>query len=297
MSGSAVVLVTGADGQLGRAMLEAGNYREGVDIVECSHDRLDVTDMWEVARLFRLHRPAFVVNCAAWTDVDGAEDDPARATMVNAIGAVNVARVALDAGVRMVQVSTDYVFDGRDRPYTPADTPWPLGVYGASKLAGEHLVLATLEKMAVVVRTSWVYGHGGSPSFPEKALEWAKRKDRHDEPKVVRMDDSQRSVPTFASDLAGALLDLLSDEGWEPWAGRTIHVVGGGGSATRFEWAREVYREATWMTVTLEAAAPGEYREMERARRPSSSVLASDIQLPDWRASTRRFVDELRRFR
>jgi dTDP-4-dehydrorhamnose reductase len=274
------VMVTGAGGQLGRAVVGECARRD-VECVSFVRQVANVADLWSVARAVNEHSPDVVLNCAAYTDVDGAEGNVVGAMAVNAVGAANVARALAGVpGARMVHVSTDYVFDGRKRSYTPDDVPHPLGMYGASKLAGEHLVLATLRHRATVVRTSWLYGLGGSLSFPEKALRWAEGKS------VVRMDPFQRSVPTCAQDLAKVLVDMvdLAQRG-------VVHVVGGGGGTTRAEWARVVY-EAAGVDVAVEPAQPGEFA-YEVAERPACSVMKSDVELPDWRESTRRFVEGL----
>jgi dTDP-4-dehydrorhamnose reductase len=173
--------------------------------------------------------PDAIVNCAAWTDVDGCEGDPARARLVNADGAANVARAARDAVV--VQISTDYVFDGRaDRAYTEKDATNPLSEYGRSKLLGEKNVL-WIAARAAVVRSAWLYG-AGTANFVAAILRAARTRERLD---VV---DDQVGSPTSTPDLARALVALV-----ESGATGVLHGVNAG-QCSRYEFARAIFEEA-----------------------------------------------------
>jgi dTDP-4-dehydrorhamnose reductase len=175
------LLVTGAAGMLGRdVMLAAGNA--GHDLVGYGRAELDITDAGALDKKLDLERPDVVINCAAWTDVDGAESDEQAAFAVNGTGAGNVAAAAAKVGASVVQVSSDYVFDGaKGAPYVESDQPAPLSAYGRTKLAGEEATVAA-NKRHFVVRSAWLYGIGGA-NFVETMLRLA---GDHGEVLVVR---------------------------------------------------------------------------------------------------------------
>ncbi len=210
------VLVTGARGMLGSDLCEAlaGEHEvRGVDIED-----FDVTEPAAVAEALGAARPEVVVHCAAWTDVDGCERDPARAFLHNGWGTWNVARAAAEVGATLVYVSTDFVFDGaKGEPYTEFDSPNPLSVYGASKLAGEEAVRSLVGRH-YVVRSAWLFGARGR-NFVRAILET--EADREE----VRVVADQFGSPTYTRDLAEGLAEVVL-------AGRvvpgTYHLVNSG---------------------------------------------------------------------
>ncbi|HEY3805821.1 MAG TPA: dTDP-4-dehydrorhamnose reductase [Kofleriaceae bacterium] len=188
------LLVTGGAGQLGRALVRRAGAHE---ILALDIDRLDICDAAQVAA--HLDGIDVAINAAAYTGVDKAESEPDRAFAINARGAEVVACACAERGVRMLHVSTDYVFDGAgSRPYREDDAVAPLNVYGASKAAGERAVQAA---GGIVVRTSWLFGEGG-PSFVHTMLRLARERP------LLRVVADQHGCPTWADDLAGALLAL-----------------------------------------------------------------------------------------
>ena len=219
------ILITGGAGQLGRDLADAlGVEAFALDRTEC-----DVTAPSSVEQAVARIRPDAIVNAAAWTDVDGCEADPERALLVNAAGAGNVARAAGDAPV--VQVSTDYVFDGRaGRAYTEADPTSPLSVYGSSKLAGEQEV-ASIARRSAIVRTAWLYGTG-TANFVAAILRAARTRER------LAVVDDQVGSPTSTPDFARALIELIR-------RGTTgvLHGVNAG-ECSRFEFAKAILDEA-----------------------------------------------------
>jgi dTDP-4-dehydrorhamnose reductase len=264
------ILVTGAGGMLGQDVVRAASAR-GQEVVGLAHDELDVTDADAVAAAIELARPDAVVNCAAWTDVDGGEADPDGARAVNAEGAGNVARAAAAAGTRLVHVSTDYVFDGEKRaPYVESDATAPRSVYGATKLAGEDAVRAAGGSHAIA-RSSWLFGAGGRNFVATMLGLGAER----DEVKVVT---DQIGRPTYTGHLAHALLELAAgtSEG-------VHHVAGGGEPCSWHDFTVEIFRQAG-----VECrVAPCTTAEMPRpAPRPAYSALASERPetpaLPAW---------------
>lgn len=277
------VMVTGVNGRLGKAVAVECERRR-IQFIGLVKQAVDIIDALALRRVIQEFNPTVVINCAAYTDVDGAENNVCHTMAVNVIGAANIAKILSSMDAKMIHISTDYIFDGRKIEYKPSDAPNPLSIYSMSKLAGERAVTAILRERALIVRTSWLYGHGSSPSFPEKALQWVKKKGKK---KIARIDNSQRSVPTYTPDLANALMDLVGCA----WKKDIIHIVGNGGGATRAEWAKVVYKAAKW-DVEIIPAQPGEFKEI--AKRPMRSVLVSDVKLPSWQKSTEKFMKNRR---
>jgi dTDP-4-dehydrorhamnose reductase len=273
------ILVTGAAGMLGSDVVRAGEFVNH-EVVALSRSDLDVTDRSAVRRTIADERPDAVVNCAAWTDVDGAEGDPERAARVNATAAGDVAEAAAEVGASVVQPSTDYVFDGeKGEPYIESDQPSPLSAYGSGKLAGEHAV-AGANPRHFVVRTSWLFGASGS-NFVETMLRLGR-----DLGEVVVVRD-QVGSPTYTGHLADALVRLLGADDYG------LHHIAGGGEASWFEFAVEIFEQARVECRTLSCTTD----EFPRpARRPSYAVLATEreyaLYLPDWRDGLRSYLAE-----
>jgi dTDP-4-dehydrorhamnose reductase len=261
---------------LGLDVMRAGT-RAGHELVGLTHAELDIADATAVADAFTRMRPDGALNCAAWTDVDGAETHVEQAHAVNATGAGNLARAAAQAGVPLVHVSSDYVFDGdacvdgsgAARPYVESDATGPRSVYGQSKLAGEHEVLKA-SKRHVVARSAWVFGTGGS-NFAETMLRLAGERD------AVRVVTDQVGCPTWTGHLAPALLGLLERD-----VAGLVHLAGTG----HVSWngfAAEIFRQAE-LPCRVE---PTTTEQMPRpAPRPAWSALESErddvIPLPPW---------------
>ncbi len=200
----AKVWVAGAGGGLGTAVRAALAAR-GVAALTSDAD-LDIADEARVAAFLAEHRPTHLVNCAAYTAVDQAEREEAAAHRTNALGPAVLARACAQAGVFGVHLSTDYVFDGeKPTPYLEDDAPAPRSAYGRTKLAGERAFLEALGARGVVVRTSWLFSAAGK-SFPRTILRLLAEKDE------LTVVDDQRGRPTWAPDLAAALLELAARE-------------------------------------------------------------------------------------
>src|SRR4051812_26650066 len=207
------LLVTGAGGMLGQDLVHAARAA-GHDPVALFRTQLDVTDPAAVAAAVAHASPDAIVNCAAWTDVDGAESERAAAAAVNGAGAGHVAGAAADTGASLVHVSTDYVFDGRARrPYRESAPTRPLSAYGATKLEGERAVERAGGEHTVA-RSSWLFGAGG-PNFVETMLRLGAERD------AVSVVTDQVGCPTFTGHLAEALLALA-----EAGPRGLVHVAG-----------------------------------------------------------------------
>ncbi|MCG8706890.1 dTDP-4-dehydrorhamnose reductase [Brenneria sp. 4F2] len=194
------VLLTGANGQLGRCFQD--RLPEGWQVWATDAVELDITKREDVMDAVKNYQPDVIVNAAAYTAVDKAESEPVLAALINETGPENLALAAKEVGARLVHVSTDYVFDGTaTRPYVETDPTNPLGVYGKTKLDGENAVSRVLPD-AIIIRTAWVFSEYGN-NFVKTMLRLAKDRDE------LGIVADQRGCPTYAGDIAQAIIDLL----------------------------------------------------------------------------------------
>jgi len=275
------LLVTGAAGMLGRGvMLAAGNA--GHQVIGFGHAELDIADPAAVSAKVEGERPDVVINCAAWTDVDGAEESEQEATRINGEGAGNVASAAATVGASVVHLSSDYVFDGsKGAPYVETDQAAPLSAYGRSKLAGEEATRAA-NKRHFIVRSAWLFGTAGR-NFVETMLRLAAD---HGEVLVVR---DQVGSPTYTWHLAYGLVRLI--EGVE----FGIHHMAAAGSCSWYEFAREVFDQAKVECKVMSATTEMLGRP---AARPAYSALMSQrehpIELPSWQDGLAAYLSQRR---
>jgi dTDP-4-dehydrorhamnose reductase len=270
------ILITGGQGQFGRALARRAAGHEVITL-----DRQDLDISHPSARaIIAEARPDVVVNAAACTDVDGCEVDPDRAYRVNALGARYVAQGSERAGAALVQVSTDFVFDGlKGEPYWEFDATAPISVYGASKLAGEEMALAACRR-TYVARTAWLYGLGGR-SFVSNMLELSERLPR------LSVVDNEVGCPTFCDDLADAILALVATE-----VHGTYHLVSEGW-CSRYDFARAILDEAGKPQYPIEPIDHYPRKAAPPGFAPLRNFAAAElgIQLPRWQDGLRRFLD------
>jgi dTDP-4-dehydrorhamnose reductase len=283
-------LVTGAGGMLGQDVL-AKLAAAGEQAIALDRAALDLTDPAAVRQALELHRPAVVVNCAAWTAVDDAETREAEALAINGDGPAHLADACARIGAVLLHVSTDYVFAGdATTPYAEDAPTAPRSAYGRTKLAGEEAVLRT--ERGYVVRTAWLYGTGG-PNFVRTMIKLAGIKDTLD---VV---DDQRGQPTWSADLAGLLVEL----GRGALAGTApagIYHGTSSGETTWYGFTREIFR---LLGTDPDRVRPTTSEAFVRpAPRPAYSVLgherfaAAGIEpLRDWRAALTEAFPEIHR--
>lgn len=276
------ILVTGSSGQLGRAVLGAAAGR-GLRVDGRDLDTLDITDSSAVADWVASNRPTAVVNCAAFTAVDDCETREAEARAVNA-AAVGILAQACDAtGTALIQVSTDYVFDGAgDRPYRENDSVAPSSAYGRTKLLGERAAARAADHL--IVRTAWLYGHGGRHFVAAIRGQI----DRGANP--LRVVADQHGSPTFCTDLASAILDLHA-----VGARGVVHAVNRGGT-TWHGFATEIVRQLG-ADVGVEPVTTEDFPRP--APRPAYSVLdTSRLErligrpMPTWQDALARYLED-----
>jgi dTDP-4-dehydrorhamnose reductase len=289
------LLVTGSQGQVVRALVERAGPE--LDVLALGRPELDLATAQDFAPLMAAYEPDVIVNAAAYTAVDKAESEPDLAFAVNGAGAGAAARAAKALGVPIVQISTDYVFDGTgNRPVLETDSTGPIGVYGASKLAGERQVLDATDNCAIL-RTAWVYApYGGN--FVRTMLRLAKSRDE------LGVVADQWGAPTSALDIAAAIEAVarnLAGAPKDPALRGVFHMTAAGGPVSWAEFATEIFARSAARggpTARVRPIATTDYPTP--AKRPAWSLLdgaklerVHGVVLPDWRDGLRRIIDRL----
>lgn len=294
------VLVTGTSGQLGYDVMEElarrGHEAIGADRseteAEFEHVILDITDAEKVMGVIKEVRPEAIVHCAAWTNVDGAEEPANEAAVraVNVEGTRNLALAAKEVDAKFVYISTDYVFDGSgERPWEPDDKNYaPINVYGQSKLDGELEVSKILDKY-FIVRIAWVFGRNGN-NFVKTMLKVAEGRE------VVKVVDDQIGTPTYTYDLARLLVDMIESDKYGYY-----HATNEGGYISWADFTKEIYKQAG-VGCAVEPVSTAEYEEIAGktvAKRPFNSRLnkaklveAGFQPLPTWQDALGRYLEE-----
>lgn len=281
------ILVTGSRGQLGNEIqLTAKQYPENnyffTDIQE-----LNITNKADIAEFVNTNNINIIVNCAAYTAVDKAEDDIDLCYAINYDAVKNIAEVALEYGLRVIHISTDYVFNGTNYiPYTENETVCPKSIYGKSKLNGEQ-VLAEVCKESVIIRTSWLYSSFGN-NFVKTMIKLGTERDE------LRVIADQVGTPTYAADLAAAILQIADSENFTPG----IYHYSNEGVCSWYDFTKAIHRLAR-VNCKVQAIETKDYPT--RASRPHYSVLNKakikttyNIQIPHWEESLKRCIGILK---
>jgi len=274
------ILIAGNKGQLAREIARAAGAR-GHEVHGFDMDELSIADFGAVSRKLSNVQPDLLINCAAFNDVDGAEERWEEAFLANGIGVKNLALAATNNNAVFVHYGTDFVFDGEaTKPYTIADLANPISMYGQSKLLGEEL-LAAHGSRYYMIRTSWLFGDGVF-SFPLKVAEWAGKT------QTIKMVDDQVSCPTYTADLAEATMKLVETGSFG------LYHVTNSGYCSKYEWAKFILQCLGWKGTLLPAKS-ADFKTA--ARRPAFSAmdnfpLAQTIgsAMPTWQDATERFL-------
>lgn len=309
------VFVTGVGGQLGHDVMNelAGRGYEGIGsdiapvysgiqdgsaVTEMPYVQMDITDSASVGKVLREAAPDAVIHCAAWTAVDAAEEpeNQEKVRLVNVTGTQNIADVCKELDIKMLYLSTDYVFDGQGtEPWQPDCREYkPLNVYGESKLAGELAVSGTVDKF-FVVRIAWVFGKNGK-NFIKTMLNLGQRLEK------ISVVNDQIGTPTYTYDLAKLLVDMILTEKYGYY-----HATNEGGYISWYDFAKEIFRQAQELgheeyapeRLTVAPVSTAEYGASKAARPFNSRLDKSKLTeygftpLPDWQDALRRYLEEL----
>jgi dTDP-4-dehydrorhamnose reductase len=288
-----VVLVTGANGQLGQSLqFISANYPQ-IDFVFCSSSELDITNLENCNAVFSNYKPNYCINTAAYTAVDKAESEAEKAYAINVTGAKNLALVSKEYDTILLHVSTDFVFDGDSSKlgmtngYTEEDVPNPTGVYGQTKLDGEKAIKETFENY-FIIRTSWVYSQFGN-NFMKTMLRLASERDS------LSVVNDQIGTPTNAVDLAEALVKIISTSYHEPRTSNFgIYNFSNEGQCSWYDFAKEIF-ENNGIKIDLKPIPTTSFPTP--AKRPAYSVLDKSkikktfkIEILDWNESLKTVI-------
>ena len=267
------VLVTGAKGMLGQDLcpvLEDSGY----EVIETDVDNFDITSPNMVSNLLMKEKPEILIHCAAYTNVDKAEDEPDTARKINSLGTKNLAQACAKLGITLVYISTDYVFNGeKTEKYLPDDEPNPINVYGQTKLEGENYIKEICKKY-YILRTAWLYGIHGK-NFVETMISMA------DKPELKVVND-QIGCPTWTMELAQGIVEIIEEE--FPFG---IYHVCGSGSCSWFEFAQEIFK-LTGETVNLIPCTTDEFPR--KAKRPPHSVMENQNLCRNWKLALKDYI-------
>ena len=255
-----VVLITGANGQLGQAIqFVAGNY-PNINFVFCSSSDLDITIKVNCEFIFNKEKPDFCINAAAYTAVDKAESEPEQAHLINCIGAKNLAETCKEFNAKLIHISTDFVFDGSENePYNETDLPNPKGVYGQTKLEGEIAIQEVFDAY-FIIRTSWVYSQFGN-NFMKTMLRLASERTS------LSIVNDQIGTPTNAVDLANAILKIVESKTNNQFG---IYNFSNEGQCSWFDFAKKIFEINQ---VKIEVTPIPTTQFPTPAERPKYSVL------------------------
>lgn len=285
------ILVTGANGQLGNELRRLCKNFPGLEFIFTDVDMLDITNPDAVSVFMEASKPAIVVNCAAFTNVEGAEDDVKNARKVNALAPQVLAAACAMQSAFLIHISTDFVFDGDTSiPYKETDETNPLSVYGSSKLEGEEKIKTVFDDY-VIIRTSWLYSEYGT-NFMRKILAKGKEQDS------IKVVDDQIGSPTYARDLANCIIDMIIKSILNPTAYLPgVYHYANQGTCSWAEFTKEIFQLAD---VKCEVVPVSSKEFPTKATRPKYSVLdtskvreAFGIGIPNWRDSLKECISSL----
>lgn len=286
------ILVTGASGQLGSEIRELSARYGGYEFIFTDAGELDITDAGATAAFIAASAPSWIINCAAYTAVDRAEDEESRATLINAGGVENIVNALKGSDCRLIHISTDYVFDGNSPvPYTEDDAASPVSAYGRSKLAGEKAALQW--PGTIIIRTSWLYSSFGN-NFVKTILRKA------GSAQEISVVYDQAGSPTYAADLAAAIMDIISGvirnrHNFVPG----IFNYSDEGVCSWFDMACEIILEAESQCTVIPVRSSA---WPSKVRRPAYSVLdktrikeSYNLRIPHWRTSLNNCISKINR--
>lgn len=276
------ILITGADGQLGRELRSLMEVRGDMKCLYTDCHDLDITDAGAIEKFIADNSITKIINCAAYNNVDGAETETDAAIRINVTGPMNLAESAARHGAYLIHISTDFVFDGsRTSPYHESDRPSPLSEYGRTKLAGETAVKRS-GCLSIIIRTSWLYSPYGKKNFVRTMIHLG------EEEEIINVVNDQTGTPTYARDLAEAILHILPQLDATPRYGEVFHYSDEG-SCTRAEWAQKIMTLKR-LDCDVNPISSSEYPTA--AKRPTCAILDKSlirtvfgVKVPLWERS------------
>lgn len=286
-----VVLVTGANGQLGQSIKFIANKYPTIQFIYTDFDEMDITNIESCTNAFLKYKPQFCINTAAYTAVDKAESEPEKAHLINSIGPENLAKVCKEYDTILLHISTDFIFDGNSKtPYLESDLPNPQSVYGQTKLEGEIAIQNTWEKH-FIIRTSWVYSQFGV-NFMKTMLRLASERDS------LSVVSDQIGTPTNAVDLAECLLTIISfDFRLSTFDCYGIYNYSNEGVCSWYDFAAAIFHQKE-IKIDLKPIPTSAYPTP--AKRPAYSVLDKkkikdtfNIEISEWKASLVKGINQL----
>ncbi len=280
----AVLLITGANGQLGNEMRCIADRDNINSYIFTDVEELDITNFSDICNFVEIHKPDFIINCAAYTAVDKAEDDSEICAKINTLAVENLANAAKIANAKVIHVSTDYVYGGdATMPYIESDTTNPKSVYGKTKLEGEIALANILPEQSITIRTSWLYSSFGR-NFVKTMISLGKERES------LNVVCDQRGTPTFARDLANAIMSIVNSNKFEPG----IYNYSNEGECSWHEFACEIFKIAD-IDCMVNAITTDQYPT--KAQRPAYSVLDKSkikkvygLEIPEWRESLKECI-------
>lgn len=283
------ILVTGANGQLGRCLKNILQSDADLNVLYTDINELDLTNKTAVEKIITANTFDYIINCAAYTAVDNAECNEVICSKINTEAIGNIAEAARQYKTKVIHISTDYVFNGENhRPYEENDKPEPQSVYGRTKLAGEAILMSFCPSTSIVIRTAWLYSEYGN-NFVKKMLELAKQKD------YINVVSDQIGTPTYAGDLAQTIYHIIKYNEWHPG----IFHFTNEGVASWYDLTMATFRLAGINNCKVHPIRTKEYPTA--AKRPSYSVLSKDkikrlynISIPYWEFSLNKCINNLK---
>ena len=279
------ILVTGKNGQLGKSIHKIVTNNEQTDeFVFVGREELDLNSTDSITSYFNHNNFDIIINCAAHTAVDKAEEEAVLANQINHLAVAQLAQIAKTQQAKLIHVSTDYVFDGEsDKPYTEADATNPINIYGKTKLAGEQALKEIMPTDAIIIRTSWVYSEYGN-NFVKTMLRLGKQRDE------LSVVGDQIGSPTYATDLANAILKIIQNKAFKEVEQETqVYHYSNAGEISWYEFAKEIFELAD-IQCSVSPITTEQYPTP--AKRPKNTLMNKDkiaktfsVNIADWKES------------
>ena len=287
------VLVTGANGQLGRTLKSLiDNNNRDYQFFFATREHLDLANFKNTRIFIEKNQFDIIINCAAFTSVDKAETEKKQANIINHLSVRNIAQIAKDNSIKLIHISTDYVFDGQKvDPYNEDDNASPLNIYGKTKLDGENAVLSIMEFNAIIIRTSWLYSAYGN-NFVDTIIKLFQKNDK------LNIVSDQLGSPTNANDLASSLLSIIRNNNFlKPYQASDIYHYSNDGKCSWYDFAKEIAKISDDNCI-IRSIDSKDYPQ--EARRPKQVILNKrkivdffDLNIIDWKESLKKCIKSL----